>query len=65
MKKLIAFFLIATMSLCFTACGGSDSEEDSYVDKSKEPVYIMIQNAGYGYKWLEEVGKNYTRKTKH
>lgn len=53
-SALLAAVLALGLCPAFAGCGEKDDPET---------VYITIQNAGYGYKWLEEIGQMYTDET--
>ena len=55
-KSLRMLTCLLAVCLCFStaACGPSDDPET---------VHIMIQNAGYGYKWVETLGEMYKERT--
>lgn len=57
MKKFAIFALCAAMLFASFATGCNHVTDDP------ETVNIMIQNLGYGYKWLEAIGEKYTDET--
>lgn len=57
MKKIAIFLLCCLIPFGVAATGCNHTEDDP------ETVNIMIQNLGYGYKWLETIGDKYEAET--
>lgn len=58
MKRTKILAVIAAFVLAFGSFAGCNTNKDD-----PETVVCTIQNAGYGYRWLEAVAKAYTAKT--
>lgn len=53
--RLLSWMLCGMIAFCGIGCGK--------VEDNPDDIYVTIQNAGYGYRWIEEVGAAYEQKT--